>query len=128
MRSEFQKLNGIDDHLQAAMNHTDFTTSANAIEALSLARCESAVPNIINKFLDSIHQSDLVCNAAVNALKSLGIPKPCDATTVKETHFRDNCKTEWSHHNFGLIQHRSSSCCSGQSGCGSTVRSDLRAG
>jgi hypothetical protein len=104
--NEFKSLNKVEEHLVAAMNHEDSTVYANAssqartiallqiekystvqvnaIKALVQARCETAVPAIIDKFIISLGHDSNICYAAEEAVICLGIPKPLDAKVVEQ--------------------------------------------
>ena len=89
-RNEFKTLNGVEEHLVAAMDYPHTTDRFHstvceiAIEALAQGGFETAVPAIINTFIANIHKNDKVCNVAAGALKRLGIPEPLDAKVVEQ--------------------------------------------
>jgi hypothetical protein len=84
IRNEFKTLNRVEEHLIAAMKYKDETASVNAIKALGQTGSQTAVPAILNIFIENIHHSYKICNAAAEALKSLGLPGPLDAKIVEQ--------------------------------------------
>jgi hypothetical protein len=82
--NEFKTINQIEEHLIAAIKHKDETVSVNAISALGQTGGHKALSAIINIFIENIHQSHNICNAATKALKSLGLPQPLNAEIVEQ--------------------------------------------